>query len=121
MTGMLASVTSVEEANLVLNGRVDIIDLKDPSMGALGALDTKVVAEIVASIDGAVLTSATVGDIEPDDPSLKNKITGMANTGVDFVKVGLFDSRVTNRFIQVVNQAAGQGFKLFVVLFAENI
>jgi (5-formylfuran-3-yl)methyl phosphate synthase len=121
MTGMLASVTSAQEAQLVLKEGVDIVDLKNPEKGALGALDTNVVAEIIASIDGAVLTSATVGDIEPDDPSLKNKIIDMANTGVDFVKVGLFDSCVTNRFIQVVNQAAGQGVKLIVVLFAENI
>ena len=121
MTGMLASVTSVEEAQLVLKEGVDIVDLKNPEKGALGALDTNVVVEIVASVDRSILTSATVGDIEPDDPSLKNKITAMANTGVDFVKVGLFDSCVTNHFIQVVNQVAGQGVKIIVVLFAENI
>ncbi|MGZ8193906.1 MAG: (5-formylfuran-3-yl)methyl phosphate synthase, partial [Methylobacter sp.] len=38
MTGMLASVNSVAEALLVLGANVDIIDLKQPAFGALGAL-----------------------------------------------------------------------------------
>ena len=38
MTGMLASVNSVAESLLVLSAGVDIIDLKQPALGALGAL-----------------------------------------------------------------------------------
>jgi uncharacterized protein (UPF0264 family) len=121
MTGMLASVTSIEEASLVMNEGVDIIDLKNPYKGALGALETNTVAEIVASVDGVIPTSATVGDIEPNDSSLYDSIINMANTGVDFVKVGLFDNHATRQFIQVVNNAAKQNIKLIVVLFAENI
>lgn len=37
MTKMLASVTGVEEAEIALSGRVDIVDLKNPAAGALGA------------------------------------------------------------------------------------
>ena len=38
MTALLASVRSVAEAELALAGGADVIDLKDPSQGALGAL-----------------------------------------------------------------------------------
>jgi uncharacterized protein (UPF0264 family) len=120
MTGMLASVTSVEEAQVVLKAGVDIIDLKNPEQGALGALETHVVGTVVKSISGKTLTSATVGDIESSDPSLSKLIVNMANTGVDYVKVGLFDDYAKESFIEVLDQAAKNNIKIIVVLFAEN-
>ena len=121
MTGMLASVASIAETRLVLNEGVDIIDLKNPHDGALGALDNTIVSEIVASINGKVLTSATVGDIEPDSEFLYDKIVAMSNTGVHFVKVGLFDKYPTKHFISLINNAAKKNINLIIVLFAENI
>lgn len=121
MTGMLASVTSINEARLVLNEGVDIVDLKNPHDGALGALDKSIVSEIVTSINGKLLTSATVGDIEADDLALYDNIIEMANTGVHFVKVGLFDKKPTKHFIRVINNAAKNNINLIIVLFAENI
>ena len=43
MTRMLASVTGPEEAEIVLAGGADLVDLKDPSRGALGARPVSVV------------------------------------------------------------------------------
>ncbi|MBE0435773.1 MAG: hypothetical protein IBX56_08225, partial [Methylomicrobium sp.] len=63
MTGMLASVSKLDEALRILNFEVDIIDLKQPSQGALGALDTMTVARIVKAINGQCPISATVGDL----------------------------------------------------------
>ena len=40
-TKILTSIKSVNEINLVLKKRVDIIDFKDPSKGALGAISIK--------------------------------------------------------------------------------
>ena len=120
MTGMLASVTSVVEADIVLNTGVDIIDLKNPHEGALGALDTNVVTEIVESVNGAVITSATVGDIESNDKCLEDYIYKMAATGVDIVKVGLFDSTPTEHFIDCIGKVAKQNINLVIVIFAEN-
>ncbi len=120
MTGMLASVTTVKEAQLVLNGGVDIIDLKNPEQGALGALNTHVVSAIVESLAGASITSATIGDIEPNDASLYDLIVSMAKTGVDYVKVGLFDDNATELFLDALNRASEHKIKVIVVLFAEN-
>lgn len=121
MTGMLASVTSHDEAALVLNEGVDIIDLKNPYKGALGALETNLVADIVKSMQGVISTSATVGDIAPDDPNLFDSIINMANTGVDYVKVGLFASTPPDCFIQAINKASRQNIDLIIVLFAEDV
>ncbi len=120
MTGMLASVVSVAEAEIALKHGVDIIDLKNPHAGALGALDTTTVTKIVRSINRAILTSATSGDVAPDDPQLLEIITQMAATGVDIVKVGLFETRPTAHFMATLKKAAAQKIKLVVVIFAEN-
>lgn len=120
MTGMLASVTSITEANIVLNEGVDIIDLKNPYEGALGALETNIVSAIVNSVNGIIPTSATIGDIEPDDPHIFDRIIKMANTGVDFVKVGLFDITPPDYFIQEINKAISNNINIVIVLFAED-
>lgn len=120
MTGMLASVTSITEANIVLNENVDIIDLKNPNEGALGALETNIVSAIVNSVNGIIPTSATIGDIEPCDANLFQRIIKMANTGVDFVKVGLFDIAPPDNFIQTINNAGSNNISIVIVLFAED-
>jgi uncharacterized protein (UPF0264 family) len=90
MTGMLASVNSIAEAVLVFNAQVDIIDLKQPERGALGALDTDLVRQIVAEIAGRCPVSATVGDLPMQPDIVFNAVKAMAHTGVDYVKIGFF-------------------------------
>ena len=119
MTGMLASVTNITEARIVLDESVDIIDIKNPHEGALGALELSGVKDIVRYVNNAIPTSATIGDVSPDDPELSRYIMDMANTGVDYVKVGLFDTRPSDYFIQTVHEAA-QEISLVIVVFAEN-
>ena len=63
MTGLLASVMTVEEAEAALAGGADIIDLKDPRRGALGALPAPVIRDCVAAIAGRQPVSATVGPL----------------------------------------------------------
>ncbi|HEX6828752.1 MAG TPA: (5-formylfuran-3-yl)methyl phosphate synthase, partial [Burkholderiales bacterium] len=68
MTRLLASVADLQEARLAVAGGADIVDFKDPRRGALGALPAATVAECVAALGPAVITSATVGDL-PLDPA----------------------------------------------------
>ena len=63
MNGMLASVRDWEEAQIALNAHVDIIDLKQPDLGALGALDIDTIGDIVTKIDFRCPVSATIGDL----------------------------------------------------------
>jgi uncharacterized protein (UPF0264 family) len=120
MTGMLASVNSVTEASIMLGTGIDILDIKNPHEGALGALELNAVADIVQLVNGKVMTSATIGDVQPDDPELLNTIVNMSKTGVDYVKVGLFDKSPSSYFINTISNAAKKGIKLVIVLFAEN-
>ena len=120
MTGMLASVNSVAEAKIVVEAGADIVDIKNPLDGALGALEIDAVNDIVNIVNREILTSATIGDIKPDDPELPNYILSMAETGVDYVKAGLFDNQPPEYFVNTVSKAANKGIKLVVVIFAEN-
>ena len=119
MTGMLASVTTIAEAEIALQANVDIIDIKNPHEGALGALEINGVKDIVRKVNRVVPTSATIGDIKPDDPDLFKYILDMSDTGVDYVKVGLFENKISDNFIKVISNAA-KNINLVVVLFAEN-
>ncbi len=120
MTKMLASIRSLAECRVILDQGIDILDLKEPRAGALGALKTELVQEIVTFVQNEVLISATIGDVLPNDQRLLSLIEAMNNTGVDIVKVGLFAARPTNYFIDIIKQAAMGNRRLVVVLFAEN-
>jgi len=119
MTGMLASVNSVAEAVLVLNTQVDIIDLKQPARGALGALDTDLVREIVETIAGRCLVSATVGDLPMQPELVFNAVKAMANTGVDYVKIGFFPEGDWLATVEKLAELTPQ-YKLIAVLFADT-
>lgn len=107
MTQMLASVTSVEEALLALELGADIIDLKNPHDGALGALPLATLASIVIAIDGRRTVSATIGDAPDDAARIAQKVVATAATGVDIVKIGIATSRSQLAFWQGKADLAG--------------
>ncbi|BBL58432.1 (5-formylfuran-3-yl)methyl phosphate synthase [Methylomonas koyamae] len=120
MTGMLASVNSLAEALLVQRAAVDIIDLKQPAQGALGALATASVAEIVATLPVATRISATVGDLPMLPERLLPAVREMAATGVDYVKIGFFPGGDWPACLEALQAVAGQGIALIAVLFADT-
>lgn len=120
MTGMLASVNSVSEALLVLDAGVDIIDLKQPSAGALGALDIAVVKGIVAQCHGQRPISATIGDLPMQPERVFNAVTAMAETGVDYIKIGFFPEGDRLGTLEKLAVLAQQNIALIAVLFADQ-
>lgn len=120
MTGMLASVNSVAEALLVLDAGVDIIDLKQPALGALGALDIATVKRIVAEINGRCPISATIGDLPMQPDPVFNAVQAMAGTGVDYIKIGFFPGGDWQGTIKKLSALTGQNRALIAVLFADT-
>jgi dihydroneopterin aldolase len=91
MTAMLASVRTLDEALFALEAGADFIDLKEPSQGALGALDHAAVRVCVRAIAGRRPVSATIGDIVSMDPrEMTAAVERMGATGVDYIKIGFF-------------------------------
>jgi uncharacterized protein (UPF0264 family) len=120
MTGMLASVNSVAEALLVLSADVDIIDLKQPALGALGALDIATVEQIVAWIDGRCPVSATIGDLPMLPDPVFNAVKAMAETGVDYIKIGFFPGDDWQGTVKKLSALVPQNCALIAVFFADT-
>lgn len=119
MTDFLASVTSIDEARIALECGADIIDLKNPLQGALGALPIEEVEEIVRFVDGKRPVSATIGDLPMQPDILRPAVARMAETGVDIVKVGFFGDVAHDDCVRELMPIASC-VKLVAVLFADQ-
>ncbi len=119
MTSLLASVTTVEEARLALELGADIIDLKNPAQGALGALPPARLREIVATVAGRAPVSATVGDLPMQPTRIEAAVTLTAATGVDIVKFGVFEAAGAYACVDALASEARR-IKLVAVLFADR-
>lgn len=87
----LASVRDCREAQLAAALGADVIDLKEPRHGALGAVARDEQRAILAALGAKrPLVSATVGDLPLDVAPLAAAIRATAASGVDIVKFGVF-------------------------------
>ncbi|NOT84870.1 MAG: hypothetical protein HOP02_08855 [Methylococcaceae bacterium] len=120
MSKLLASVNSLGEAQLVLSIGVDIIDLKQPALGALGALDLPCVRDIVNAVSGKCPISATVGDLPMQPEIIFNAVKSMAQTGVDYIKIGFFPGGDWLATITQLADLSRDGHALIAVLFADT-
>jgi uncharacterized protein (UPF0264 family) len=85
---LLISVLDGAEAFAAAAGGADIIDVKDPAAGALGAASASVLRAVGESIPPHLPMSAALGD-RPDEP----ENAGLAaSCGAAFVKIGLRDT-----------------------------
>lgn len=129
MPQLLISVTSVTEAQIALECGADIIDLKDPDQGALGALPLELVTEIVAFVNAKgeserKVTSATIGDLSMEPELLLKHVLALLKTKVDIIKIGFFkDSSIKftdyQPCLEVLKAVSESGVLLIAVLFAE--
>lgn len=121
MTGFLASISSVEEARLVCSAGADVIDLKDPARGALGALGEEKVRSIVALVDNRTTLSATIGDLPTYAAELESAVIGMHDCGVDIVKVGVFGKSLSPFALSALGRLTGRNIRIVLVFFAEFV
>jgi uncharacterized protein (UPF0264 family) len=119
MTGMLASVQNLEEAVLALSAQVDIIDLKQPAAGALGALDRDEVRRICEYCRGRRPVSATIGDLPMRPEPVFAAVEAMRETGVDYIKIGFFPGGDPAGTAHKLSVLTGRHPALIGVLFAD--
>ena len=63
MTRLLVSVRSAAEAEAALSGGASVIDVKEPTRGALGRADDAVIADVIAAAAGRAPVSAALGEL----------------------------------------------------------
>lgn len=89
-TRLLVSVRDAEEAHETLAGGADIVDGKDPSTGALGALPFDTLLGIRRAIPRDISFSAALGDA-PERTELERVRDGFGADSLAFGKLGLAD------------------------------
>jgi uncharacterized protein (UPF0264 family) len=82
MTSLLFSVINADEA-VQIKAVADVVDVKDPSKGPLGAPDVRVVAAVIKEVGGAAQVSASLGDAD------FNNIIGHVQLAKAFVGEGV--------------------------------
>ena len=126
MTKILISPKNLEEAKEAIRGGADIIDVKNPSEGSLGANFPWVIREVAEIVKkhGKEI-SATIGDFDYKPGTASLAALGAAVSGVDYIKVGLYSfSSWSNarRFIKKVTNAVkdyDQDKKVVIACYAD--
>jgi (5-formylfuran-3-yl)methyl phosphate synthase len=84
------SVVDVGEARAAAAAGADIVDVKNPAEGSLGAPSPSVIADIRAAVPPALPVSAAIGDMPNLPGTAALAALGAAHSGATFVKVGLW-------------------------------
>ena len=86
---LLVSPMNMEEAQAALAGGADILDVKNPKEGSLGANFPWVIRSVADLSGGRVPVSATIGDLDFKPGTASLAALGAASSGADYVKAGL--------------------------------
>lgn len=104
---LMISVRDEQEATAALAGGADIIDVKNPAEGSLGAGRPEIITAIVRAVQATTPVSASIGDV----PNLPGTVAlaglGAATCGVRFVKVGLLGTRTGAEAADLLEAVSG--------------
>ena len=87
---LLVSVVDAEEAALAVAGGVDIVDVKNPAEGSLGAPAPGVIAAVRDVVPAELPLSAALGDLPCLPGTAALAALGAARSGAAYVKLGLW-------------------------------
>jgi uncharacterized protein (UPF0264 family) len=91
---ILISPACLEEAEAAIAGGADIIDVKNPAEGSLGASFPWVIRRVAELIAGRpVLLSATLGDLPAKPGTAALAALGAIQSGARYIKAGLYGTR----------------------------
>jgi (5-formylfuran-3-yl)methyl phosphate synthase len=119
---LLVSARNATEASAALAGGADIVDAKEPSGGALGAVTIGVLREMLSRVDAACPVSAAIGDAT-DAAALERSVRARAAEGVAFVKIGFAGiadaERVADLIASAVSEASAHACAVVAVGYAD--
>ena len=98
---LLISPINIEEAEAASNGGADIIDVKNPKEGSLGANFPWVIRAVKEAVNSKSPISATIGDMNYKPGTASLAALGAAVSGADFVKVGLYDIQTREQAVDM--------------------
>ncbi len=87
---LLISPINTQEAQEAIEGGADIIDVKNPKEGSLGANFPWIIKEIREITPYPMMVSATLGDVPYKPGTVSLAALGALISGADYIKVGLY-------------------------------
>jgi hypothetical protein len=94
---LLVSPMNLVEAKAALEGGADILDIKNPKEGSLGANYPWVIRAVADLAGGRVPVSATIGDLDFKPGTASLAALGAAVSGADYVKAGLLGAKTQDQ------------------------
>jgi uncharacterized protein (UPF0264 family) len=114
---LLVSVVDVGEAREAAAAGADIVDVKNPAEGSLGAPPPSVIAGVRAAVPAELPVSAAIGDMPNLPGTAALAALGAARSGAAFVKVGLWGVAIEAEAVDLL-RAVGEGASGAVVVAA---
>ena len=99
-TNLLISLRKLDELSEEVINEVDILDLKDPVNGSIGAWGLEDIQEVIFRFKNKTQISATLGDIFVNDKFLV-KLKQFDELNLDFIKFGLLSMNLNNLFDKI--------------------
>ncbi len=114
---LMISVVSVAEAKDAILGGADILDVKNPAEGSLGAQSPRVIQAIKKAASKGTAVSAAIGDMPNLPGTAALAAFGAAACGADYIKVGLHGPRSEEEALALLREAqlAVAEFKVSVI------
>jgi len=88
---------NIDEARSAMLGGADILDVKNPKEGSLGANFPWAIKQIADMARGIVPISATIGDLDYKPGTASLAALGAAFSGADYIKAGLLGIRTVEQ------------------------
>ena len=101
---LLVSVVDKTEALDSIKGGANIIDVKNPKEGSLGANFPRVIQQVKEFMPKNLELSATIGDLPNLPGTASLAALGAAVSGVDYVKVGLFGVKTSDEATTLITE-----------------
>jgi (5-formylfuran-3-yl)methyl phosphate synthase len=102
---LLVSVTDAREARVAVEAGVDIVDVKNPDEGSLGAAGPGVIERVREVVGAQRPVSAAIGDLPNLPGTAALAALGAAGAGAAYVKVGLWGTSTTDEAVAVLAAA----------------
>jgi uncharacterized protein (UPF0264 family) len=122
---LLISVVNEEEAKSAFGGGADIVDVKNPLEGALGANFPHVIRRVRQCTPAGLPVSVAIGDA-PDKPGATALAAlGAAVCGVQYVKVGLYGTKEPRQAVFLLKEVCravrehDTGIKIIAAAYAD--
>ncbi len=103
---LLVSPKDVEEAKAVISGNADIVDVKNPKEGSLGANFPWVIRSISELVEkergNGMKMSAAIGDFDYKPGTASLAALGTAFAGAEYIKVGLLKIKTKEEAVDLL-------------------